>query len=246
MMQTLRFTLLVFLSIHLAGGFAFGEDKQTIKVFIALCDNKTQGIIPVGAKIGDGEKPDANLYWGCSDGFGLYFKKSQHWKDAETENDVSEQILRRMTLTHKSSPITLIADAYRGSEMKKCYLDFESAAASGDYALVAYIGHNALMDSVFAEPEEIAEHSTDAIVLACVSDSYCSSRLKNLGCRPILMTKQLMYPGAFILHDAIEAWRKGGSLSDLRSAAGKAYAKNQGISAKAGTGIFAVLEQDGD
>lgn len=242
-MHFLRLALLIFLSIHLTGTLAYGENKQTIKVFIALCDNKTQGIIPVGAKIGDGDQPDANLYWGCSDGFGLYFKKSSHWKVVESEKDVSEQILRRMTLSHKSSPITLIADAYRGAEMTKCYLDFESAAASGDYALVAYIGHNALMDSTYAEHEVIAEHSTDAIVLACVSDSYCSSRLKKLGCRPVLMTRQLMYPGAFILHDAIEAWRKKGSLGDIRSAAGKAYAKNQGISVKAATGIFADLDK---
>ena len=243
-----RITFVFLLLIQLNGACAQGdEDAQTIRVFIALCDNKTQGIMPVGAKIGDGDQPDANLYWGCSDGFGLYFKKSPHWKVVESEKDVSKEILRRMTLIkHKSSPITLIADAYRGSKMRQCYLDFESAVASGDYALVSYIGHNALMDSAYEAPTVAPPHSTDAIILACRSDSYASSRIKNLGGRPVLMTQQLMYPGAFILHDAIEAWRIKGSLADIRLAAGKAYSKNQSISVKAGTGIFADLERNSE
>ncbi len=245
-MFRLRYTLLFLFSGYLTCLCASGEDTQTIRVFVALCDNKTQGIMRVGEKIGDGDKPEANLYWGCSDGLGLYFKKSRHWTVVESEKDISAQILRRMTLSHKTSPLTLIADAYRGSEMRQCYLDFESAASSGDYALVAYIGHNALMDSAFAQPESAPAHATDAIVLACVSDSHCSSRLRTLGCRPVLMTRQLMYPGAFILHDAIEAWRKKGTPADIRLAAGKAYAGNQGISVKAATGIFADLAEDSE
>ena len=35
---------------------------RTIQVFVALCDNESQGIAPVPARIGDGNKPDANLY----------------------------------------------------------------------------------------------------------------------------------------------------------------------------------------
>lgn len=244
--MTLRcITFVLLFVIHLNGACAQAdEDAQTIRVFIALCDNNTQGIMPVGAKIGDGDQPDENLYWDCSDGFGLYFKKSPHCKVVESEKEISEQILRRMTLRHKSSPITLIADAYRGSEMRQCYLDFESALASGEYVLVSYIGHNALMDSVYEESAFIAKHSTDAIVLVCRSDSYASSRIKNLGGRPVLMTQQLMYPGALILHDAIEAWIPKGSLAEIRRAAGKACSKNQGISVKAATGILANLEED--
>jgi hypothetical protein len=34
---------------------------KKVAVFVALCDNATQGILPVPAKIGDGDKPDANL-----------------------------------------------------------------------------------------------------------------------------------------------------------------------------------------
>ncbi|MBS1655648.1 MAG: hypothetical protein JSU05_12430, partial [Bacteroidetes bacterium] len=44
----------------------FDTTIKTIHVFVALCDNKYQGIVPVPAKIGNGQDPANNLYWGCS------------------------------------------------------------------------------------------------------------------------------------------------------------------------------------
>ena len=52
-----------------------------------------------------------------------------------------------------------------------------------------------------------------------------------------------MYPGSFLLHDAIEAWRQGEGLGPIRAAAGRAYARNQKISVKAATGVFSDLEK---
>lgn len=234
--------LLTALTLFVAFSTASAKDKS-IRVFIALCDNKTQGIIPVGKKIGDGNVPDANLYWGCSDGFGSYFKRSNKWKMIESQSDVSEAIMRRMKLMHSDGTTTLTADAYRGSEINRCMKDFEKAAASGDYDLVAFIGHNGLMDAPLVEQKPIDGKSTDAVVLCCLSEFHFAQRLRKIHARPILLTRQLMYPGAFILHDAIEAWKNGGSLNDIRKAAGKAYAKNQKISVRAATGVFAKIEE---
>lgn len=214
---------------------AAGRD---IRVFIALCDNKTQGILPVGEKIGNGDAPDANLYWGCSDGFGSYFKRSKNWKSLASRSDVSPEVLREVTLKHTSGKATLTAEAYRGSAMRKCIEDFEAAAASGKYDMVVYIGHNGLMDFALPNPASIPTGKTHAIVLCCMSKALFAPRLEKLGCRPVLLTQQLMYPGAFILHDALESWLKQGSLEEIRLAAGKAYAKNQKISVNAGCGIF--------
>lgn len=50
---------------------------RTVHVFVALCDNKYQGIVPVPAAIGNGQDPNSNLYWGCSAGIGTYFKYSE-------------------------------------------------------------------------------------------------------------------------------------------------------------------------
>jgi len=214
---------------------------KKIKVFVALCDNKTQGIAPVGKKIGDGDKPDANLYWGCSDGIQCHFKKTGKWTYKAEKKDVSAQVLRRLTYEHKATKSMLVADAYKGSEIKQCYIDFEKALLSGEYDLVCFIGHNVLMDGHIAQQKGKAKKKTDAVALCCVSDSWMSGRLKALGGQPVLMTRSLMYPGSFILHDSLEVWFKGGTKEQIRSAAGKAYGKNQKISHKAGMSVFKKL-----
>jgi len=218
---------------------------RQVRVFVALCDNKTQGILPVGDKIGNGDDPDNNLYWGCSDGSGSYFKRSKQWKTIKAESDVSPKILRRMTLSHVGGSLELVADAYRGSEIRQCLIDFETASASNLYDLVVYIGHNGLMDFQIPDPEPIAGNDTEVVVLGCLSDRYFTSRLEKTGCKPILMTRQLMYPGSFILHSVIETWLKGGSLEAIREAAGRSYAGNQKISVRAATGVFAHGSKEG-
>lgn len=229
---------LLVLALLLPGTACLHAKPKQVKVFIALCDNKTQGIIPVGAKIGNGDDPEANLYWGCSDGFGSLFARSARWKIVKKETDISPQILRRLSLLHVDGDVEISADAYRGSEMKPCLTDFEAAATAGTYDLVAFIGHNGLMDFQLEPPKAAAGNHTEVIVLCCISDRYFSERLKALGCRPRLMTSQLMYPGAFLLDAALQRWKAGGSDGAVRDAAAAAYAKNQKISIRAAKGIF--------
>ncbi|RZL42005.1 MAG: hypothetical protein EOP00_23985, partial [Pedobacter sp.] len=58
----------------------YDANTKTIHVFVALCDNKYQGIVPVPKAIGNGQDPANNLYWGCAYGIKGYFKKSKEWK----------------------------------------------------------------------------------------------------------------------------------------------------------------------
>ncbi|HST23582.1 MAG TPA: hypothetical protein VLR90_20895, partial [Blastocatellia bacterium] len=39
------------------------NSRRVIHVLVALCDNEHQGIVPVPAKIGNGDDPQNNLYW---------------------------------------------------------------------------------------------------------------------------------------------------------------------------------------
>lgn len=226
----------------LVSGFVHAEVRK-VRVYVALCDNETQGIAPVGEKIGNGDDPDSNLYWGCSDGIAVHFKKAGKWKVTNSESGVSDEVLRKITFKHTEEEIELVAYAYRGSEMMRCLTDFEKAAAGGEFDLVAYIGHNALMDFKQAPPESVDGNDTEVVVLCCLSEKYFKGRLEALGCRPLVMTSQFMYPGSFILSAAIEPWRKGAGLGEVRSAAGRAYATNQKISVRAATGVFADLEK---
>lgn len=227
--------------IFIASSVLVQADPKQVRVFVALCDNKTQGIQPVGEKIGNGDDPDSNLYWGCSDGFGSFFSRSKQWKVMASDKDVSATILRRLSLMHTAGDIELVADAYRGSGIRQCLKDFEEAASSNKFDVVAFIGHNGLMDLDLEVPKMADGNDTKVVVLCCHSESYFGPRLRTLGCRPILMTKQLMYPGSFLLHAVLEKWRAGGSPADIRVAAATAYAKNQKISVRAATGVFAPL-----
>ena len=179
-------TLLTILLIALSA-FAHAAPKQ-VRVFVALCDNKTQGIVPVSEKIGNGDDPDSNLYWGCTDGFGSYFRHSSRWKVIASDKDVSGAILRRLTLKHAEGDIDLVAYAYRGSAMRQCLKDFEEAASSNQFDLVAFIGHNGLMDFNLEVPNMAEGNDTEVAVLCCLSEKYFGDRLRGLGCRPILMT----------------------------------------------------------
>jgi hypothetical protein len=72
------------------------EELRRIKAFVALCDNKSQGIAPVPAKIGDGNIPAENLYWGCTDGLSSYFKASKSWKILRKETPDDKRIMERL------------------------------------------------------------------------------------------------------------------------------------------------------
>lgn len=223
-------------------GRAVAEEKR-IAVFVGLCDNATQGIVKVGAKIGDGDVPEANLYWGCSDGLKSFFKASRLWKlESEEKKTGDVRILERLTFRHVSGDAVLVAEAWRGSKLKECYVAFEAALVSGKHDLVAFIGHNVLMDTAIDEPREVATGKTDAVVLGCLSERYFRKRLEKAGVRPVLLTTQLMYPGAFILHDALVPWLAGKDRDSLRDAAGLAYARNQKIKAAAAKGVFTKLD----
>lgn len=245
-------------------GGAQAAEVQVVHVSVALCDNASQGIIPVPAKIGDGDKPDANLYWGCSDGLKSYFKASKKWKALPAVASPRPEVLERLVFRHATRPhVYLVADAWRGREIKPCLQAFVSSAAGavgqepplkvkgsdgvevelplGPQARwLAYIGHNGLMEFEVAwpDPKTAKEGETttrEAIVLCCVGERYFGK----LGVPVLLTTRQLMYPGAFILHDALEAAFDGRSAAEVKSAAAQAYARNQKISVKAAVGVFA-------
>ncbi|MEM6697149.1 MAG: hypothetical protein AAF599_02045, partial [Bacteroidota bacterium] len=48
--------------------FSLSAQTQTIHVFVALCDNVNQGIVPVPEHLGNGQDANSNLYWGAAYG----------------------------------------------------------------------------------------------------------------------------------------------------------------------------------
>lgn len=235
-------TLVIGLALAVCGVHASAAATR-IHVFVALADNSSQGISPVPVKIGNGDDAEANLYWGASEGFKSIFARSKSWRLEKAEPNPSTQILDRRIYRHAAKDCILVAEAWRGKNIHQCLEAFFASLRDRKCDLTAFIGHNGLMDEPVAVsvlgPEA---RPTDAIILCCVSGSFFKPHLAALKVRPVLTTEQLMYPGSFLLRDALDVWLRQGSLPEIRMAAARAYAANQRISVKAAAGVFSKLE----
>jgi len=228
---------------------------KVVHVLVALCDNKYQGIVPVPAFLGDGEDAQKNLYWGAAFGVKTFFSKSSSWTKLASFQNPNDDILERLVFKHKTQNVYLVADAYRGSLMKETINDFFAAVAGakrenvsagdttlqilGSADLVAFVGHNGLMDfDLENQPVKKDNEKREAVILACASRNYFAKPLRKTSAAPLLWTTNLMAPEAYILHDALEGWAKGEDAAKVRVRAAAAYAKYQRISLKSAQNLL--------
>jgi hypothetical protein len=227
----------------------FAQDSpRTVHVFVALADNATQGIVPVAAKLGNGEDPVRNLYWGSAFGIKTFFSRSSDWKLISCKFATKNEVLERCAFKYRSRDVYLIADAYRGREIQTAILDFLDSAAGlgkerievqdgtartilearGGSRLVAYVGHDGLMDAPLPRiPRQKDNATRQAIILACASRNYFSSALRASGAYPLLWTTNLMAPEAYTLKSALDGWILGESDEQIHQRAAAAYDKYQ-------------------
>src|SRR5216684_715523 len=102
---------------------------RVVHVFVALADNQHQGIVPVPARLGDGDAPAGNLYWGAAFGVKSFFRSSKDWELISASPGPSLAILERCVFKHRSEDVYVVADAYRGSHMHEAVTDFLYAAS---------------------------------------------------------------------------------------------------------------------
>jgi len=224
------------------------SSPRTVHVFVALADNANQGIVPVPAKLGNGEDAEHNLYWGSAFGVKTFFSRSPDWKLLSCGEKPKHEVLDRCIFKHRSANVYLVADAYRGREIQAAILNFFDAAAGlsweeiklndgsqevvphtrGGSNLVAYIGHNGLMDFQLPRiPHKKNDVPRQAIILACASKTYFAEPLRASGAYPLLWTTNLMAPEAYTLKSALDGWILGESNEQIRDRAAAAYDKYQ-------------------
>ncbi len=232
---------------------------KTIHVLVALCDNKNQGIVPVIPKLGNGDEPKNNLYWGALFGVKKFFKNSKRWKFLYAIRKPSDIILERCIFKHIKSETYLVADAYRGKNIKETIIDFlESASGkikkkisfrqnskqrvlkiNGFAQLVVYVGHNGLMDfTLNSVPENKENIQRDVIILACASKQYFHKPLLRVGANPILWTTGLLAPEAYTLEDVFEGWILKEDRKGILLRAARAYNKYQKCGLKSAQRLF--------
>ena len=232
-----------------------------IHVFVALCDNVNQGIVPVSASLGNGDNPASNLYWGAAFGVKTFFSKSKDWELVAEKQNPSPAILVRLVFKRKGADVFLVADAYRGKEISQAIWDFLEASSGkpgeqlsvskagrkvtfnsgGSSDLVAYVGHDGLMDfTLQSTPTARDDRKRKAIILACVSQKYFAKPLERTGAIPLVWTTGLMAPEAYILSAAIDGWLKKEKDEEIRIRAAKAYNSYQNCGLKAANNLFAT------
>jgi hypothetical protein len=239
---------------NLLVNYKIDTNAKCIHVFVALCDNKYQGIVPVNEKVGNGQDPINNLYWGWGYGVKTFFKNSKEWEFIKSEKP-SFPVLERVIFKYKFQNYFLVADAYDGRNMKECLTNYFNSLSGqlkdtlsidkkilgtfGNSRLLVFIGHNGLMDFNLA----MNFHNTDSrkrdcIALACYSKIYFTPHLKQAMANPILFTNSLMGPEAYTLHDALTGYIKSESSDKIKERASLIYSKYTKCSVKSAKKIF--------
>lgn len=234
---------------------------RVVHVVVALCDNKYQGIVPVPERIGDGDDPANNLYWGAGFGVKSFFRKQRDWDLISEARNLNVAVLERVVFRHRHKEVYLIADAYRGREIQRATSDFFQFAAGrgvetievssgsdkqklslgGGADLIAYVGHDGLMDfSLPQYPQNANERKREAVILACASKQYFQGPLRQTGAEPLLWTTGLMAPEAYVLKAAVDGWILSEGGDKIRRRAAEAYHKYQHCGLKGAMNLFAT------
>jgi hypothetical protein len=234
---------------------------RAVHVFVALADNVNQGIVPVPRMLGNGEDAARNLYWGSAYGVKTFFSRSSDWLLISSGVKPKAEVLERCVFKYRKADVYLIADAYRGSEIQTAIMNFLDATAGlsrehikirdgtndvdleirGGSNLVAYIGHDGLMDFQLPRiPRQKADYPPQAIILACASKIYFAAPLRMTGAYPLLWTTNLMAPEAYTLKDALDGWILNESNEQIRTRAAAAYARYQKCGVNAARRLMAT------
>ncbi len=247
--------------ISLISTISFGQNQsepKTIHVFVALCDNENQGIVPVPDLIGNGQDPKNNLYWGALYGVKNFLKnKSNTWVYQSEITSKIPKILESVLFKHRTKNIYLLAEAYDGAKIKTCTEDFLLASNNnfikhityknqelkfgGESELVAYIGHDGLMEfEVHLNYKTTPSKKIDAIILACASKNYFKNEILKSKATPILWTTNLMAPEAYTLEAALNSWSSNETPDEIKEESAQAYHKYQKCGINGSRRLFAT------
>jgi hypothetical protein len=146
----------------------------------------------------------------------------------------------------KAFDIYLVGLAYRGRHIGKANLGFIKHVQDGklsrrikiddkitiDYGrgahVIGYAGHNHMMDVThFSFPPSTRQEAAGFFALSCINAPYLSELTIPKSSYGLLLTRTLMYPGAFTIEGIVEGVAKGESMERIRRRAVGYYAKYQ-------------------
>jgi hypothetical protein len=245
------------------------DDKPiVVQVIVCLADNRYQGIAPLSPELGNGQIPSTNLYWGAKYGVKTFLTEEAGWKVVDTPRVVRPGMLESVVLKKKirrglfKRDVYLVAEAWEGEAIKAATKRFLALAggdsvttvavkkndntirlqAGGAADIVAYVGHNGLMDfTLDSLPVQNADaRPRSAIILANATKPYFQKYMKATGAHVLLWTTGVISPGAFTLDAALESWIHGDNPREVLDNVAKTYSKYENYGAKAARSLFEV------
>jgi hypothetical protein len=237
-----------------------------VQAHVPLCDND---VIPCGnARLGDGEQPARNLYWGTTEGMvGWFGRRGGGWRQvldsdgaAIGEDDVLDLRVWTRTLPMPAAwrragaparlTIYVVAQAWRGERIHEAFrhyaddlygvtahevelADGTRIAAGGDAHLVAYVGHNHLMDLTGFDWSEVADRAgaagkdarpRGAIAIACHTAVYMQDVVPDARRVPLVLTRDFLLASSAALEGAVLGFARGGDYAAIRKGAAAGYA----------------------
>lgn len=231
-------------------------EARFIHVFVPLCDNEHQGIVPVNSRLGDGLNLTTNLYWGAGYGVKTHFKRSSKWCMIATVLHDQGAVMERILFEHVDSAVYLLADAYRGDSMRQCLVDYfntisgvhrydtidtgEGILVTFEPDLIVFNGHNGLMDVRVEAPRNVDGKAKDAVAIACVSGVYFNNELSKAGGYPLVMTQHLLAPEAYVIDAIFDSWIKYKSPEEIRMSAARGYHGVQQCGIRGASNLFST------
>lgn len=212
-----------------------------VTVHVALCSNLS--IWCGSKKLGNGDRPGTNLYWGGAAGFTAWFRWNgrRRYKRVHRDKGDGKVVLERVVYRRlvkvpsarwkrfgvkKPFDIYVVGLAYRGSHIGKAVgalirqtatgvgstLKLKSGvrlSIGGRGHVVGYAGHNYLMDTGgrWKWPKVSRKKPVGYFMLACMSAQYVAPRLTHRRTHALLLTRVLMYPGAYTIDGLVSGLR---------------------------------------
>ncbi len=234
-----------------------------VHLFVPLCDNEHQGIVPTTASLGNGFSLRSNLYWATTNGIKRYFKEKKAWKllqsikDVYKDSVVLERVIFKRTYPNKAT-VYLVADAYRGDKMLATLNHFSRAMSNtytknirlpdsskisihGGADLVVFNGHNGLLDFTEDIPTKFyntTKSQKDMVAIACFANEYFEIEALRAQAYPIVRAKSTLHPGAFVISAILDDWAMLKPVEDMRLSAGKAYCDIHDCSIETSKNLF--------
>ena len=235
-----------------------------VSVVVPLCSNAQ---INCGAGwAGQPGRSETNVYWGAIYGARRFFERPKSGYERVSLERFEDQALVERAVYRRSFEGTpwgrpsaleqiVILEAVHGDHIDGAVGSFwelattQSRVTFEDHGqkrtervhVAGYAGHNRLMDGLKlpeVEADAARAEGTPAFVLACYSDKYFASNLKQAGSTPLVTTRALMAPEGYLIHAIALGLGQNLSVAELRQRTVQSYARWQRISEREARRVF--------